>query len=106
MLSWERLLADAGLHLAYLSGAARMSERRNGGAGVILKFERVRPRRSAAFQPLRSSEISPEFLDKAIQALKRWNFDFVSIDDATARAESTENSLPTVVAPPSGSRTS
>ena len=53
-------------------------QRRTGGAGVILRFERVRPPRSARFQPLKSQEITPEFLDRTIRALKRWNFDIVS----------------------------
>lgn len=87
LLTWERLLADAGLQLAYFSGAAHMSERRNGGAGVILKFEHVRPSRSGAFQPLRSQEVTPKFLDSAIGALKRWQFDFLSLDDAASRAQ-------------------
>ena len=87
MLTWERLLADAGLQLAYFSGAAKVSERRRGGAGVILKFEHVRPPRGGAFQPLRSHEIGPDFLDTAVRALMRWKFDFLSIDDVVVRAQ-------------------
>ncbi len=45
---------------------------RSRGAGAILRFERVRPRRRGAFQPLRENEITPQFLDRAIRALKRW----------------------------------
>jgi peptidoglycan/xylan/chitin deacetylase (PgdA/CDA1 family) len=63
-----------------------VSGRRAGGAGVILRFERVRPRRDAGFQPLRSREITPKFLDAAIGALKRWKFDIVSMDEACRRA--------------------
>ena len=43
------------LELAYFSGVPWLRGRRTGGAGVILRFERVRPRRSARFQPLKSS---------------------------------------------------
>lgn len=84
---WNRRIADAGLHLAHLSGATRISERRNAGAGTILRFEHVRPRRRGGFQPLRAGEIRPEFLERAIRALRRWDFDFISIDDAASRAK-------------------
>jgi len=79
-------LTNLKLELAYFSGAPRLMERRAGGAGVILRFERVRPRRLAGFQPLKSHEITPEFLDRTIRALKRWKFDIVSIDEACQRA--------------------
>lgn len=81
------MLADVGLEFAYFSGMARIFERRAGGSGVILKFAHVRPRRGDPFQPLRSQEITPEFLDDAISALKRWNFDFLSIGEVAERAQ-------------------
>jgi peptidoglycan/xylan/chitin deacetylase (PgdA/CDA1 family) len=61
-------------------------QRRRGGAGVILRFERVRPARSVPFQPRRAHEITPQFLDRTIRALKRWKFEFVSMDEVCARA--------------------
>lgn len=81
------MLADVGLELGYFSGVARMFERRSGGSGAILKFEHVRPRSDDPFQPLRSHDITPEFLDKAISALKRWDFDFLSIGEVAERAQ-------------------
>lgn len=81
------LLADIGVELAYFSGAARIIEATTGGAGIILKFEHVRPRRSEPFQPLRSQDITPEFLDDAVAALKRWNFDILSLGDVVERAQ-------------------
>lgn len=87
MLLRRGLLADIGLELAYFSGVARIFEGRTGGAGVILKFERVRPPCDDSFQPLRSQEITPEFLDNAIAALKRWNFDILSIGEVAERAQ-------------------
>jgi len=72
--------------LAYFSGYARIMQWRTGGAGVILRFERVRPRRAARFQPLQAHEVTPGFLDRTIRALKRWKFDIVSIDEVCRRA--------------------
>jgi len=79
-------LKQARLELAYFSGYSRLMQRRTGGAGVILRFERVRPRRAVRFQPLKSREITPGFLDRTIRALKRWKFDIVSMDEACQRA--------------------
>ncbi|MBN9586761.1 MAG: polysaccharide deacetylase [Afipia sp. 62-7] len=80
------LLANIGLELAHFSGLARLMEGRTGGAGVILGFQHVRPKRADAFQPLRAQEVSPEFLDRAITALKTWNFDILPIGDVAGRA--------------------
>ena len=74
------------MELAYFSGYFRLKARQAGGAGMILRFERVRPRHQTPFQPLRSREVTPEFLDRLIRALKRWKFDIVGIDEACQRA--------------------
>ena len=79
-------LTCARLELAYFSGYAQIVQRNTGGAGVILRFERVRPRRGARFQPLKSQEITPHFLDRTIRALKRWKFDILSLDEVCRRA--------------------
>ena len=86
MPSDSRILKSLRLELAYFSGVPWWRGRQAGGAGVILRFERVRPRRSARFQPLKASEITPEFLDRTIRALKRWNYDIVSLDEVCRRA--------------------
>lgn len=78
--------AALGLELTYLSGMHRLLERSHGGAGIILKFERVRPSRQDAFQPLKSREITPHFLDRTIRALKRWPVDIVGMDEVCRRA--------------------
>src|SRR5450432_2630339 len=82
----SRFLTNLKLELAYFSGQPWLKGREAGGAGVVLRFERVRPRRSARFQPLKSREITPRFLDRTIRALKRWNFDIVSMDEVCQRA--------------------
>jgi peptidoglycan/xylan/chitin deacetylase (PgdA/CDA1 family) len=74
------------MELAYFSGYARLKQRQTGGAGVILRFERVRPRRSVGFQPHLISEITPRFLDRTIRALKRWKFDIITMDEVGRRA--------------------
>jgi peptidoglycan/xylan/chitin deacetylase (PgdA/CDA1 family) len=79
------LMRRAKLELAYFSGYALAMQSR-GGAGVILRFARIRPRRTTHFQPLSCDEITPEFLDRAILALKRWNLDIVSMDEVCRRA--------------------
>jgi peptidoglycan/xylan/chitin deacetylase (PgdA/CDA1 family) len=74
------------MELAYFSGYFALKQRKTGGAGVILRFERVRPRDSRAFQPNRWRDITPKFLDRTIRALKRWNFDLVTMDEVCRRA--------------------
>ena len=86
MSSDNLILTSLGLELTYFSGVPWLRGRGTGGAGVILRFERVRPRQPARFQPLQSREITPKFLDRTIRALKRWKFDIVSIDEACRRA--------------------
>ncbi len=83
MPSPASVLANLKLELAYFGGRAWFNRR---GAGVILRFERIRPRRPARFQPSRSSETTPEFLDRAIRALKRWKYEIVPIDEVCRRA--------------------
>jgi peptidoglycan/xylan/chitin deacetylase (PgdA/CDA1 family) len=84
--SANRFLTGLGLELAYFSGLPWWRGRGAGGAGVVMRFERVRPRRAARFQPLKSHEITPRFLDRTIRALKRWKYDIVSMDEVCRRA--------------------
>ena len=85
MSAWKRAFAACGIELAYWSGAAVLHGRRLGGLGVILKLERVKPRGSGRFQPLRSREITPEFLERMLRALRRWKFDVIPIDEVHQR---------------------
>ncbi len=80
------ILQRARIELAYFSGYFRLKQRQTGGAGIILRFERVRPRRAERFQPNRWREITPQFLDRVVGALKRWKFDLVSMDEVCRRA--------------------
>ncbi len=79
-------LTNLKLELAYFSGRAWQS-REIGGAGVILRFVRVIAARGAAgFSRSSRSEITPRFLDRTIRALKRWKYDFVTMDEVCRRA--------------------
>ncbi|WP_315833060.1 polysaccharide deacetylase family protein [Bradyrhizobium prioriisuperbiae] len=73
------------LQLAYFSGVARLLETRRGGFGVILRLQRVRPASHDRFQPLKAHEITPEWLERLVRALRRWKFDVVSIEEAVRR---------------------
>jgi peptidoglycan/xylan/chitin deacetylase (PgdA/CDA1 family) len=77
-LSAHRFWTAAGLQLAYFGGLARLTEFSGRGHGLILRFERVRPARRDRFQPLRAHEITPQFLDRLLRALKRWDCDVIS----------------------------
>lgn len=85
------------LELIYASGLWRLIGRSRGGAGVILKFERVRPARAEAFQPLQRREITPRMLHRIIGALPRWGFDIVAMDEACLRARTPQASRRFVV---------
>lgn len=85
MSSDTGFLASLKLELAYFGGRAWFG-RGTGGAGVILRLERVRPKRAARFQPLKAREITPGFLDRIIRALKRWKYEIISIDEVCRRA--------------------
>jgi peptidoglycan/xylan/chitin deacetylase (PgdA/CDA1 family) len=86
LASYTRFLNSLRLELAYFSGLPWLHRRGAGAAGVILRYERVRPRRRTRFQPLLSNEITPRFLDRTIRALKRWKYDIVSLDEVCRRA--------------------
>jgi peptidoglycan/xylan/chitin deacetylase (PgdA/CDA1 family) len=73
------------LELGYFTGRA-WQNREVGGAGVILRFARVLPRQSGPFQPLQSEQVTPRFLDRTIRALKRWKYDFATMDEVCRRA--------------------
>lgn len=83
MASDDRWLERLRLELTWFTGQAALRSR---GAGAILRFAHVRPRRCGGFQPLRESEITPQFLDRAIRALKRWNYDILGMDEVCRRA--------------------
>jgi len=83
LASDDKWLERLRLELTWFSGQALLRRR---GAGAILRFAHVRPRRRGGFQPLRADEITPQFLDRAIRALKQWRYDFIGMDEVCRRA--------------------
>ncbi|KIZ40557.1 MULTISPECIES: polysaccharide deacetylase family protein [Rhodopseudomonas] len=75
----------AARQLAYFSGVSRLVELAGGGAGAILRIRRVRPARKERFQPLKSSEITPQALDRLIRAIRRWHCEVIPLEEVCAR---------------------
>lgn len=74
-----------GLEALYFTGAHKLMQPLVGGVGAILTLHHVRPARSDEFQPNRSLEITPDFLNKTLQRLRQSGFDFVSLDEMHRR---------------------
>ena len=73
----------AALQASGLHRAARSAAR---GRGVILTFHRVRPERPATgYAPNRALEITPQFLDLALDVVRREGFELVSLGEARRR---------------------
>lgn len=79
------------LDAMYFSGTHRLAENILGGMGAILMFHRVRPSVDAAFQPNAFLEITPEFLEEIIVAMRKRGMAFVSLDEACRRIESSQS---------------
>lgn len=77
----------AGLEALYRSGAYRLDALRDPGLGAILTLHHVRPDRGGAYAPNRELEITPEFLEVAIEGLATAGYDFVSLADVPARLD-------------------
>lgn len=82
--SW--FMRRAKMELAYFSFYSRLKQHQTGGAGVVLRFQHVRPSHLGLFQPHKPHEITARFLDRTLRALKRWNYDIVTMDEVVHRA--------------------
>ncbi|MFZ5734124.1 MAG: polysaccharide deacetylase family protein [Pseudomonadota bacterium] len=87
MPSFPGFLTRLRLELAGLRLVAPLIEASTRPAGAILRFARVRPARPGAFQPLKRDEVTPEFLDGVLRALRRWHYDIIPIGEVVSRAE-------------------
>ena len=86
MASENWFIKRAQMELAYFSFYSWLKQRQTGGAGVVLRFQHVRPAHMGLFQPHKPHEVTARFLDRAIRALKRWKYDIVTMDEACHRA--------------------
>lgn len=78
----------AGLETLYYTGGYRLARSFLGGRGAILTLHRVRPALDDGFQPNRSLEITPDFLDEVLTRLGDADLDFVTLDEARRRIAS------------------
>ena len=67
------------------------------GRGVILMFHRVRPRRADLFAPNRVLEITPEFLECAIDEVRREGYEIVPLNAVPERLAARVSSRPFAV---------
>jgi peptidoglycan/xylan/chitin deacetylase (PgdA/CDA1 family) len=81
----RRAVIRSGLEALYFSGAHRLLGGRWGGVGAILTLHHVRPARDEPFQPNRFLEVTPEFLDNALCALRRQGFEVIGLDEMHRR---------------------
>jgi len=80
-----KTVIHAGLETLYFTGGYRLARHFLAGSGAILTFHRVRPPLPGAFQPNRSLEITPEFLDEILTRLGEAEVDIISLDEAYER---------------------
>jgi peptidoglycan/xylan/chitin deacetylase (PgdA/CDA1 family) len=85
------------LETLYFSGAHRLARHFLAGMGAILMLHRVRPALSDPFQPSRGLEITPEFLEATIAAIRSAEIDIVSLDEACRRIREGDRSRRFVV---------
>ena len=71
----------------YFSGAHIVCKRWTCGLGSILMLHHVRDEEPKPFSPNSHLTITPQFLDDMLASLVDENFDFVSLDEAVARVE-------------------
>lgn len=75
-------IALSGLHYSGLAGLLAPLAR---GKGVIFTLHNVRPEPPEAFEPNRILKVTPEFLERAIETVRRAGHDIVSLDEAVRR---------------------
>ncbi len=75
----------AGLETLYFTGTHRLARSFFAGLGAILTFHRVLPPHDEPFQPHCGLEITPDFLDAVLSALRHADVDLVSMDEAWRR---------------------
>jgi peptidoglycan/xylan/chitin deacetylase (PgdA/CDA1 family) len=85
MAGLKDTIIRGGLESLYFSGAHWALQPLVGGVGVILTMHHVRPPRPDRFQPNRILEITPHFLARVVQLLRRAGVDVISLDEMYRR---------------------
>lgn len=91
---WRAKALGTGLRALGASGLPRLAAAYTRGLGAILMFHHVRPWENRSFALNRGLEITPEFLDEALGALRANGFDIVSLDQAIARVREGKSARP------------
>jgi peptidoglycan/xylan/chitin deacetylase (PgdA/CDA1 family) len=81
----KQTIIRGGLESLYFSGAHLALRPFLGGVGAILTLHHVRPRRPGRFQPNHLLEVTPAFLTRVVQDLRRSGIDLVSLDELHCR---------------------
>lgn len=85
---------QSALSLLHYSGLGALLAPLARGKGVIFTLHNVRPEPPEAFEPNRILKIMPEFLETAIETVRRAGYDMVSLDEAARRMKSEEPEHP------------
>jgi peptidoglycan/xylan/chitin deacetylase (PgdA/CDA1 family) len=85
MIPARQALIRLGLEALHFSGAHRLLGGLLGGVGAILTLHHVRPAPNEPFQPNRTLEVTPQFLEEALVALRRQGLELISLDEMHAR---------------------
>lgn len=80
-----KTIIRAGLEALYFTGGHHLVRPFVSGVGLILTFHRVIPATPGAFQPNRSLEVTPEFLDQTLTRVRGAGLDLISLDEAHDR---------------------
>lgn len=80
----KRAIITAGLEATPLIGSV-LPSRGARGLGAIFTLHHVRPRPATPFQPNDILDVTPEFLETAIAALKGDGYEFIRLEDIPAR---------------------
>lgn len=81
-------LMQSALSLLHYSGLGALLAPLARGKGVIFTLHNVRPEPPEAFEPNRILKITPEFLETAIETVRKAGYDIVSLDEAARRMKS------------------
>ena len=85
MAGLRQTIIRGGLESLYFSGAHLALKPLVGGVGAILTLHHVRPPRPDRFQPNRILEVTPRFLGRVVELLRRSHVDVVSLDEMHRR---------------------